>query len=107
MRRFDLCLVLFAMTGATAASMGVMSTKSAVRQSSPAIGKTLALRGGAMTRSEFTLGLNAFISSAYGLGFTLNPNAVLAIYVSCLRSCRVQTKHLLQVGPCLAELLSQ
>ena len=48
----------------------------------PAAAKALSLRGGAVTKQEFALGLNAFVSAAYGVGFTLAPAQVLKIYGS-------------------------
>ena len=45
-----------------------------------AVRSALALRGGA--KGDFALGLNAVVSAAYGIGFTLAPAQVLKIYGS-------------------------
>eukprot|EP00316_Scyphosphaera_apsteinii_P017136 CAMPEP_0119300868 /NCGR_PEP_ID=MMETSP1333-20130426/2750_1 /TAXON_ID=418940 /ORGANISM="Scyphosphaera apsteinii, Strain RCC1455" /LENGTH=189 /DNA_ID=CAMNT_0007302783 /DNA_START=166 /DNA_END=735 /DNA_ORIENTATION=- len=43
------------------------------------ITKTLVLRGG-ITKSDVALGINAFTSTAYGLGFLFTPAKVLTLY---------------------------
>ena len=68
-------LLLAAVAAACAASLGPKPVPSPRR----ALDSALVLRGG-LSRSDVALGLNTFISAAYGVGCTLSPTNVLKIY---------------------------
>ena len=79
MRSTLLCALALATIGAEAIGLQPANVP-ATRRLRGDVPASLRLRGGGMSKSKAALTLNGLVSSVYGIGGTLSPNFVLAIY---------------------------